>query len=110
MPAACAKKRPDLERAPPIVGIATARAVIESRSAKLGHPLPDSLARQLARRARTHYRTHYRHSPVFRRRLRAPGDRGRDTLHAFMNHWLDEAFSGPGQRRLTRLSSARGRI
>ena len=87
---AVAKRRlPDLERDTPIVALAAARAVLESRSAKLDRPLPDSLARQLARRAKVHYV----HSPVFRRRLRASGDRGRDTLHAFMNHWLDECFA-----------------
>ena len=95
MPVARAKKRPDLERDTPIVALAAARAVIESRSAKLDRPLPDILARQLARRAKVHYV----HSPVFRRRLRAPGDRGRDTLHAFMNHWLDECFANPVPRR-----------
>ncbi len=91
MPVTRAKKHPDLERDTPLVALAAARAVLESRSAQLDRPLPDSLARQLARRAKVHYV----HSPVFRRRLRAPGNRGRDTLHAFMHHWLDEWFADP---------------
>ena len=52
MPVARAKKRPDLERDTPIVALAAARTGLESRSAKLDRPLPDTLARQLARRAR----------------------------------------------------------
>lgn len=91
MPVARAKKRPDLERDTPLVALAAARAVIEARSAGLSLPLPNSLARQLARRAKVHYV----HSPVFRRRLRAPGDRGRDTLYAFMHHWVDGYFQEP---------------
>jgi hypothetical protein len=83
------RRLPDLERDTPIVAIAAARAVIEARSAGLAHPLPDTLARQLARRAKLHYRN----NAVFRRRLNAPGDRGRDTLHAFMHHWLDGEFA-----------------
>ena len=89
MAAARVKKRPDLECDTPIIALAAARAVLESRSAQLAHPLPDSLPRQLARSAKVHYV----HSPVFRRRLCSSGDCGRDTLYAFMNHWLDEWFA-----------------
>ena len=100
MPAARAKKRPDLERDTPIVAIAAARAVIESRSVGLDQPLPDSVAVYLARRAHVHYI----HSPSFRRVIRARGNRGRDTLYAFMHHWLDEWFGGNLGPDLARLA------
>jgi hypothetical protein len=83
------RRLPDLERDTPLVALAAARAVLEERSAGLASPLPDTLARQLARRAKLHYRN----NPVFRRRLNAPGDRGRDSLYAFMHHWLDGEFA-----------------
>lgn len=35
-----------------------------------------------------HAETVYRHNVRFRRRLREPGNRGRDWLWAFMRHWL----------------------
>lgn len=77
--------RPQLEHDTPLVALAAARTVVEERGAVLKRPLPETFARQLARRAREHYA----HSPHFRRRLRASGNRGRDNLHAFMHHWLD---------------------
>ncbi|MCX6938855.1 MAG: hypothetical protein NTU80_13375 [Verrucomicrobia bacterium] len=89
MPVLAAKprtaRRPQLERETPIVALAAARTVLEEASLRLGRPLPQRLAARLAHQARRIYA----HSPSFRRRLRAPGDTGRDTLHAFMHHWLE---------------------
>lgn len=78
-------RRPQLERDTPLVALAVARTVVEEASLRLGRPLPARLAARLARQARRIYA----HNPSFRRRLRASGDTGRDTLHAFMHHWLD---------------------
>lgn len=78
-------RRPQLERETPLVALAVARTVLEEASQRLGRPLPNRLAARLAHQARRLYA----HDPKFRRRLRASGDTGRDTLHAFMHHWLD---------------------
>ncbi len=77
-------RSPQLERDTPLVALAVARTVLEEASLRLGRPLPARLAARLAHQARCIYV----HSPSFRRRLRATGETGRDTLHAFMHHWL----------------------
>ena len=78
-------RHPQLERDTSIVAIAAARTVLEEAQQKLGHPLPARYTARLAHQARRIYA----HSPSFRRRLHAPGDTGRDTLYAFMHHWLE---------------------
>lgn len=36
----------------------------------------------------------YQHNEYFRKRLRSPGNRGRDYLYSFMRHWLSGELKG----------------
>ena len=76
--------RPQLERDTPIIAQAAARQVVEEASRWLGVALPARYAAGLAHRARVTYA----HGTAFRQKLRRAGDEGRDTLYAFMRHWL----------------------
>ncbi|MDD2763737.1 MAG: hypothetical protein PHE83_07170 [Opitutaceae bacterium] len=77
-------RRPQLECETPLVPLAAAETVIEEASQWLSQPLPRRYAPALAHRARRCYA----HGHFFRRRLREPGDRGRDWLYCFLRHWL----------------------
>jgi hypothetical protein len=73
-----------LERDTPIIAQAAAQQVVEEASRWLGVALPARYAAGLAHRARVTYA----HGAAFRQKLRRAGDEGRDTLYAFMRHWL----------------------
>ena len=75
---------PRIESDTPIVPRAVMEAVCEEASVWLGHPLPRHWVRELTAYANTVYA----HNPRFRRKVRAPGNRGRDYLWAFTRHWL----------------------
>jgi len=83
-PAAQLPSAPRIESDTPIVPRAVMEAVCEEAGVWLGHPLPRRWIRELTARANTIYA----HNPRFRRNVRAPGDRGRDCLWAFVRHWL----------------------
>lgn len=87
MPATFRRRRaraPQLERKTSLVPIAAARQVIEALSLWLGVSLHGRYARRLAFQARRCYA----HSDSSRAKLHRPGDRGRDALYFFMQHWL----------------------
>ena len=73
-----------IERDPPIVPAAVARAVWQEASVWLGEPLPREWIRRLAFRADVIYF----HNPRFRRKIRGQGNTGRDWLWMFARHWL----------------------
>ena len=73
-----------IESDTPIVPRAVMEAVCEEAGVWLGQPLPRRWVRELTAYANTVYA----HNPRFRRKVRAPGDRGRDYLWAFTRHWL----------------------
>src|SRR5437879_881291 len=75
---------PRIELDTPIVPRAVMEAVCEEAGVWLGQPLPRRWVRELTAYANTVYA----HNPRFRRKVRAPGDRGRDYLWAFTRHWL----------------------
>jgi hypothetical protein len=59
-------------------------AGVEEAARWLGVQVPARYAAGLAHRARVTYA----HGAAFRQKLRRAGDEGRDTLYAFMRHWL----------------------
>lgn len=61
-----------------------ALVVVEEMERHLKTALPRSYVADLADKARTCYA----HNDRVRRRLRAPGDHGREWLYVFMRHWL----------------------
>jgi len=73
-----------IESDTPIVPRAVMEAVCEEAGVWLGQPLPRRWVRELTAYANTVYA----HNPRFRRKVRAPGNRGRDYLWAFTRHWL----------------------
>lgn len=77
-------RRPQLEREVSLVPIAAARQIVEEVSLWLGEPLHARFAARLAFMACRCYA----HSGSYRAKLRRPGDRGRDMLYVFMQHWL----------------------
>jgi hypothetical protein len=79
----------DLERDTPLVALAAAREVVAEASRWLGVALSDALAVWLAGRARECYA----HSASFRATLVRHGwDASRETLDAFLRHWLAARF------------------
>ena len=83
-PAARLPSAPRIESDTPIVPRAVMEAVCEEASVWLDHPLPRRWVRELTAYANTVYA----HNPRFRRKVRAPGNKGRDYLWAFTRHWL----------------------
>lgn len=80
-----AKRRHELERDTPLVALAAARQVVEEAERWLAVGLPVGEAERLAGKARTAYAK----SESFRRKLaRRADDADRETLYAFMRHWL----------------------
>jgi hypothetical protein len=75
---------PRIELETPIVPSAIAAAVLEEAGVWLGQPLPRRWIRELTGYANTVYA----HNPRFRRKVRGPGNTGRDYLWAFVRHWL----------------------
>src|SRR5437773_2848981 len=73
-----------IESDTPIVPRAVMEAVCEEAGVWLGQPLPRRWVPELTAYANTVYA----HNPRFRRKVRAPGNRGRDYLWAFTRHWL----------------------
>jgi hypothetical protein len=73
-----------IERDTPIVPGAVAKAVWHEASAWLDVELPREWIRRLAIRANVIYF----HNPRFRRKIRGPGNTGRDWLWIFARHWL----------------------
>ncbi len=73
-----------IEHDTPIVPQAIAGGVWEEAVAWLGEELPREWRARLIERAEAVYASNRR----VRRRLRGPGDGGRDWLWAFMRHWL----------------------
>lgn len=84
-----AARRHDLERDTPLVALAAARQVVEEAERWLGDALPAGEAARLAARARLAYAR----SASFRRALaRRADDADRETLYAFLRHWLAAGF------------------
>ena len=77
-------RRPQIEELFALVPIAAARQVVAGTSRWLCVPLPERYATRLAFQARRCYA----HSDLFRKKIRRPGDKGRDLLYVFMRHWL----------------------
>jgi hypothetical protein len=75
---------PRIENDTPLVPQAVASAVWEEASQWLGEELPRAWRVRLTERAEAVYASNAR----VRRRLRRPGNGGRDWLWAFTRHWL----------------------
>ncbi len=75
---------PRIENDTPLALQAVASAVWEEASQWLGEELPRAWRVRLTDRAEAVYAS----SARFRRRLRSPGNGGRDWLWAFTRHWL----------------------
>jgi hypothetical protein len=75
---------PRIELETPVVPQAVAAAVWEEVSLWLGEELPRAWLTRLTERAEAVYASNER----VRRRLRGPGNGGRDWLWAFTRHWL----------------------
>jgi len=75
---------PRIEHDTPLVPQAVASAVWEEASLWLGEELPRAWRVRLTERAEAVYAS----NPRVRRRLRSPGNGGRDWLWAFTRHWL----------------------
>jgi hypothetical protein len=75
---------PRIEQDTPIVPQAVASAVWKEASLWLGEELPRAWLHRLTERAEAVYASNER----IRRRLRGPGNGGRDWLWAFTRHWL----------------------
>jgi hypothetical protein len=73
-----------IEHDTPLVPQAVATAVWEEAGAWLGEELPREWRTRLRERAEALYAR----NPRVRRRLRSPGNGGRDWLWTFMRHWL----------------------
>lgn len=85
-----ATRRHSLERDTPLVALAAAREVVAEAARWLGVTLPEAHAVWLAGRARTCYAR----SASFRSKLarRGGGDEDRETLYAYLRHWLAARF------------------
>src|SRR5213593_869980 len=77
-------KTPRMKSDTPIVPRAVAEGVCEEASVWLDQPLPRRWVRELTAYANTVYA----HNARFRRKVRAPGNSGRDYLWVFARHWL----------------------
>jgi hypothetical protein len=93
MPRAASKirpstRRPQLESETGLPVAFMARCVVEDLARFLGVALPVRCIARLAAQARTVYA----HSPRFREMLNRPGERGRDCLYRFLQHWLAAAL------------------
>ena len=73
-----------IEQETPLVPQAVATAVWEEASVWLGEELPRAWLIRLTERAEAVYAS----NPRVRRRLRGPGNGGRDWLWTFTRHWL----------------------
>ena len=73
-----------IEQETPLVPRAVAEAVWEEASVWLGEELPRAWLIRLTDRAEAVYAS----NPRVRRKLRGPGNGGRDWLWAFTRHWL----------------------
>lgn len=73
-----------IEEDTPIMPGIVAETIIEQVQAHVGEILPDNYAGDLAQRAEKIYST----NDTFKQAIRAPGNKGRDTIYAFMRHWL----------------------
>jgi hypothetical protein len=69
----------------PIMPWVVAQSVIEEAQKETGASLN---VRNLVRSLSTRAQTTYEHNEDFRKKVRGRGDSGRDTLYAFMRHWL----------------------
>jgi hypothetical protein len=78
------RRRPDLVRETGLIPFAAAQTVVEEISRFLSVSLPRRFAVRLSSQAALIYAN----SDSFRRKLRRPGERGRDLLYVFMRHWL----------------------
>jgi hypothetical protein len=81
-------RRPQLERETGFPVHFMARCVVEDLSRFLGVALPARCIARLAAQARTTYA----HSASFRQKIKRPGERGRDCLYLFLQHWLAAAL------------------
>jgi hypothetical protein len=77
-------RRAQLERETGLPVHFMARCVAEDLARFLGVALPARCIARLAAQARTTYA----HSPSFREKINRPGERGRDCLYMFLQHWL----------------------
>lgn len=94
------RRRHELERDTPLVALAAARQVVEEAARWLDVALPDAQAVWLAGRARECYA----HSASFRVALVRHGwDASRETLYAFLRHWLAARFYETEPALLARL-------
>ncbi len=100
------QSRPQLERETGLPVAFMARCVVEDLARFLGVALPGRCVVRLAAQARTVYA----HSPSFRQKINRPGERGRDCLYCFLQHWLTAALyrSNPDLYRRLPLGYATG--
>ena len=68
----------------------------------LRQPLPRTWVKRLV----THANEVYAHNARFRRRVRNPGNAGRDWLWTFMRHWLAAMVRRHDRRLFARLPSS----
>jgi hypothetical protein len=91
-----------IDQETPIVPHAIAAGVCEEACIWLRQPLPRTWVTRLVR----HANDVYTHNARFRRRLRGPGNVGRDWLWAFMRHWLAAMVRQHDRRLFARLPSS----
>ncbi len=96
------RRRPDIVRDTGLIPIAAAQTVIEEISRFLGVSLP----RRFAIRLSTQAALIYANSDSFRRKLRRPGERGRNLLYLFMRHWLSARLHSERPNLFARLPSS----
>ena len=95
-----AVRRHSLERDTPLVALAAARQVVAEAERWLGVQLPAGEAERLAGKARTAYAR----SEAFRRKLaRRADDADRETLYAFLRHWLTARLNAEAPACFARL-------
>lgn len=73
-----------IENDTPIMPCVVADSVVEHVEAHFGIALGRSASDRLVE----HQAALYTNSATWRKKMRAKGDKGRDTLYAFMLHWL----------------------
>lgn len=76
----------------PIVPWIVADGVIIDAQHGLGRPLSEKMELSLANGLVKKAQVVYKNNESFRKKIRARGNKGRDTLYAFMHHWLAAAI------------------
>lgn len=85
----------------PLIPIIAAETVVEQLAAYLGEALPSTYASRMA----DHAEAVYAANALFRRRVNASGDLGREHLYVFMRHWLASYIKEDSEALFARLPS-----